>query len=119
VVHGVAGLFAVSIMMPAAYCAQHGCEGPDLDGFMPALFLAPFGTVAVAVSLWGVVRRLRGGGAWVWVLWPVAVGEGVILAGVAGVILVGVSSAVWRKPGHLERRDFSPPHVLHEDGGQR
>jgi len=44
----IAIVYVLSILLPSIYCYRHGCKGPDLDAFMPAFALIPFGGVLVA-----------------------------------------------------------------------
>jgi hypothetical protein len=42
-------VYIVSILLPSVYCLRQGCRGPaELDAFMPAFGLTPFGAIATA-----------------------------------------------------------------------
>lgn len=77
----VAVLYILLLILPAIYCWQHGCHGPELDGFMPAFFLSPWGTVACAFALRNSVQHIRKKHSWSWFFWPLAVILGVVLLG--------------------------------------
>ncbi|HEX4077338.1 MAG TPA: hypothetical protein VHX61_00480 [Rhizomicrobium sp.] len=86
---GIAVSYIISIMyillllMPAFYCIQHECRGPDLDGFMPAVLFIPVGGIATAYSLRHAVRKIRRGGSWSWLFWSLAAIFVLVLAAIA------------------------------------
>jgi hypothetical protein len=70
----IAIVFVLSILLPSIYCLRHGCSGPgELDAFLPAFGLIPFGTVAMALSLRNAIQQIRKGQSWFWVFWPLAI----------------------------------------------
>jgi len=75
----VAIVYILLILLPAIYCWQHGCQGPELDGFMPAFFLGPWGAVATAFALRNSVQHIRKRHSWSWVLWPLAMVFAIVL----------------------------------------
>ncbi len=97
IIHAISGLFVLSLGLPSAYCFQHGCRGPELDGFMPALMLAPFGAPALALSMRATIRKMRSGSPWSYIGWPIVIVQGTTLAGVAGFIVVAIVWLVGRR----------------------
>lgn len=77
----VAIVYILSILLPSIYCLRHGCRGPELDGFMPAFFLGPWGAVATAFSLRNAIQQIRKRQSWSWVFWPLAIIFVVVLLG--------------------------------------
>ena len=77
----IAIVYILSILLPSLYCFQHGCHGPELDGFMPAFFLTPVGTIATAFSLHNAIQNIRKRHAWSWVFWPLAIIFAIVLLG--------------------------------------
>lgn len=69
----VATVYILLILLPAVYCIEHGCHGPELDGFMPAFFLMPWGAVASAFTLRNSIQQIRKRQSWSWVFWPLAI----------------------------------------------
>src|SRR5580658_3533611 len=70
----VAIVYGLSILLPSVYCLRQGCKGPgELDAFMPAFGLTPFGAVATAFSLHNAVQQIRKRQSWSWVFWPLAI----------------------------------------------
>ena len=70
----IASLYILSIVLPSIYCLRHGCRGPgELDAFMPAFALTPFGAIATAFSLHNVIQHIRRRQGWSWVFWPLAI----------------------------------------------
>jgi hypothetical protein len=58
----IAVLWIFSILLAAHYCVINGCSGANgnnIDGFLPAVALAPFGAPAL---IWSLVILLR----WAW-----------------------------------------------------
>ena len=82
----IAIVYILSILLPSLYCFQHGCHGPELDGFMPAFFLTPVGTIATAFSLHNAIQNIRKRHAWSWVFWPLAIIFTIVLLGAIGFI---------------------------------
>ncbi len=75
----IAIVYAFSILWPCLYCFQHGCKGPgELDAFLPAFGLTPFGAIATAFSLSNAVQHIRKGQS-SWVYWPLAIIFAVVL----------------------------------------
>jgi len=78
--------YILSILMPAIYCFSQGCRGPgDLDAFMPAFLLTPFGAIATAFSLNNAIQQIRKGHL-SWAFWPLAVLFSAVLLGVVTLI---------------------------------
>jgi len=73
-------VYILSILLPSVYCFRHGCRGPDLDAFMPAFFLGPWGGVATAFSLRNTVQHIRKRQSG-WVFWPLAIIFAIVLLG--------------------------------------
>jgi hypothetical protein len=78
----VAIVYILSILLPAAYCLRHGCQGPELDAFMPAFFLVPAGAIAAGFSLGNAIQHSKKETGW-----PVAVIFSVVL--VATILFTG------------------------------
>jgi hypothetical protein len=78
--------YFLSILMPALYCVEHTCTGPDLDGFMPAFFLIPSGGIATVFSLQNAIRQIKKKRPWSWIFWVLAVIFAALLAGTIGFI---------------------------------
>jgi hypothetical protein len=74
-------LYILLILLPAFYCLRHGCRGPELDGFMPAFFLGPWGAVATAFSLRNAIQHIRNRQSWSWAFWPLAIIFAIVLLG--------------------------------------
>jgi hypothetical protein len=74
-------IYILLILWPSAYCLQHECRGPDLDGFMPAFFLGPWGAIATAFSLRNAIQQIRKRQPWSWVFWPLAIIFAMVLLG--------------------------------------
>jgi len=80
-------VYVFSILLPGLYCLQHGCRGPgELDAFMPAFGLTPFGAIATAVSLHDAVQQIRKRQSWSWVFWLFAIIFAIVLLGVISLI---------------------------------
>jgi hypothetical protein len=70
----IAIVYAISILLPSVYCLRHGCKGPaELDAFMPAFGLTPFGAIATAFSLHDAMQRIKKSQSWSWVYWLLAI----------------------------------------------
>jgi hypothetical protein len=81
VAYFVAILYILSILLPSVYCLRHGCKGPgELDAFMPAFALIPFGTITTAFSLHNAIQHIRKGQS-VWLVWPLAIIFSLVLLG--------------------------------------
>ncbi len=74
-------VYILEILLPAKYCLQHGCKGPEGDIFMPAFFLAPLGTIATAFSLYNAIQNIRKGQSWSWLFWLPAIIFAIVLLG--------------------------------------
>jgi hypothetical protein len=60
---------------------RHGCKGPgELDAFMPAFFLIPFGTITTAFSLHNAIQHIRKRQS-TWLVWPLAIIFSIVLLG--------------------------------------
>ena len=85
----VAIVYILSIVLPSFYCIQHGCKGPgELDAFMPAFALTPFGAIATALSLQYAIQQIRKRQSRSWVFWPLAIIFAIVLLGVLGVVVL-------------------------------
>ena len=78
------------LAMPLLYCLQHGCNGPEGDGFMPAFFLTPLAGITTAFSLQNSIQQIRKSGSWSWIFWPLAIIFALVLAGMVIFIAMGV-----------------------------
>jgi hypothetical protein len=79
----VAVVYILAIVFPVDYCLRHGCKGPgELDAFMPAFGLTPFGAIATAFALRDSIQRIRKREAWSWIFWPLAIIFAAVLLGV-------------------------------------
>jgi len=81
IMYFIAVVYIISVVMPALYCYQHGCKGPEGDAFMPAFFLTPLGAIATAFSLHNAIQQIRKKQSWSWVFWPLAIIFGIVLLG--------------------------------------
>jgi hypothetical protein len=80
-------VYVLSILLPSVYCLRHGCRGPaELDAFMPAFGLTPFGAIATAFSLRNAIQHIRKRQSWSWVFWPLAIIFAIVLLGVIAFI---------------------------------
>jgi hypothetical protein len=80
--------YILSILLPSAYCLRHGCKGPaELDAFMPAFGLTPFGAIATAFSLRNAIQNVRKKESYSWVFWPLAIIFATVLLGVIAFIV--------------------------------
>ena len=86
----IAIIYILLIVWPALYCYQHGCHGPELDGFMPAFFLTPLAGIATAFSLANAIQNIRKGQSWSWLFWPLAIIFSIVLLGVIVLIALVV-----------------------------
>lgn len=94
----VAMLYILLIVWPAIYCYRTGCKGPgDLDAFMPAFFLVPWGGVAAAFSLRNSIRQIRKGKSWSWVFWPAAIAFATMLLATIAFIAVLIYFTAFRR----------------------
>jgi hypothetical protein len=84
----IAIVYAISILLPSVYCLRHGCKGPaELDAFMPAFGLTPFGAIATAFSLHDALQRIKKRQSWSWVYWLLAIIFVTVLLGVVAFIV--------------------------------
>jgi hypothetical protein len=91
-----AGIYILSLLLPALYCLRHGCRGPELDAFMPAFALTPLGAIATAFSLRHSVQQI-GKKQRPWIFWPLAVIFAIVLLGVMALITLGVYYTAFRR----------------------
>ena len=83
----IAIVYFLLILLPSVYCFQHGCKGPgELDAFMPAFALTPFGAISTAFSLRDAIQRIRKRQSWPWLFWPLAIIFAIVLLGVIALI---------------------------------
>ncbi len=81
-------VYILSILLPSVYCLRQGCRGPaELDAFMPAFGLTPFGAIATAFSLHNAIQHIRKRQLWSWVFWPLAILFATVLLGVIAFIV--------------------------------
>ena len=70
----IAIVYFLSILLPSFYCLQRGCKGPgELDAFMPAFALTPFGAIATAFALRDAIKNIGKRQRWSWIFWPLAI----------------------------------------------
>jgi hypothetical protein len=88
----ITSLYIVLIVWPLLYCLQHGCRGPaELDAFMPAFGLTPFGAIATAFSLRHAIQQIKKSqSSWSWVFWPLAILFAIVLLGVISLIALAI-----------------------------
>ena len=87
ILYFIAIVYLFSILLPGLYCLQHGCRGPgELDAFMPAFGLTPFGAIATSFSLHNAIQQIRKRSSWSWLLWPLAIIFAIVLLGVIALI---------------------------------
>ncbi len=78
----IASVYFLSILLPSIFCLRHGCKGPgEIDAFLPAFALIPFGSIAAVFSLRNAVQQIRKRQAWSWVFWPLAIIFALVLLG--------------------------------------
>jgi hypothetical protein len=78
----IASVYFLSILLPSLYCLRHGCSGPgELDAFLPAFALIPFGAIAAAFSLRSAIQQIRKRQSWSWVFWFLAIIFAIALLG--------------------------------------
>lgn len=94
--YGIAIVYILSIALPALYCYQHGCRGPELDGFMPAFMLTPVSGMATALSLTHAIYKIRKNES-AWVYWPLAIVFSIVLLGVLGLIAAFIYYTILRR----------------------
>ncbi len=83
----IAFVYIFSILYASLYCYQTGCRGPgELDAFLPAFGLTPFGAIATAFSLQDAIRHIRRKQQWSWAFWPLAILFAIVLLGVIALI---------------------------------
>jgi hypothetical protein len=81
-------VYVLSILLPSVYCLRQGCRGPaELDAFMPAFGLTPFGAIATAFSLHNAIQHIRKRQSWSWAFWPLAILFATVLLGVIAFIV--------------------------------
>jgi hypothetical protein len=85
----IAIIYVLSIVLPSYYCLRHGCRGPgELDAFMPAFGLTPFGAIATAFSLHNAIEHIRKRQSSSWAFWPLAIVFAIVLLGVIALIVL-------------------------------
>jgi|SRR5580658_5866205 len=93
----IASVYILSILLPSLYCLRHGCRGPgELDAFLPAFALFPFGAIATGFSLRNAIQRIRKRQSWSWVFWPLAIIFAIVLLGT----IVFIAWAVYETAFH-------------------
>jgi hypothetical protein len=91
ILYFIAIVYLFSIVWPCLYCLQHGCRGPaELDAFLPAFGLTPFGAIATAFSLRDAIQQIRKRQSWSWVFWPLAIIFAIVLLGVIALIALAI-----------------------------
>jgi hypothetical protein len=96
-------VYVLSILLPSVYCLRHGCKGPgELDAFMPAFGLTPFGAIATVFSLRNTIQQIRKRRAGSWVFWPLAIIFASVLLGVIAFIVWFIHETAFseRETGH-------------------
>ena len=94
----IAIVYILSILLAALYCLQHGCRGPgELDAFLPAFGLTPFGAIATAFSLHNAIQHIRKKQPWSWVFWPLAIIFAIVLLGVIALIALAIHYTVFHR----------------------
>jgi hypothetical protein len=82
-------VYVLSIVWPSVYCLRQGCRGPgELDAFMPAFALTPFGAITTAFSLHNAIQQIRKRQSWSWVFWPLAIIFAIVLLGAIAFIVL-------------------------------
>ena len=80
--YSIAIVYFLSILLPSIYCLRHGCKGPaELDAFLPAFGLIPFGSIAAAFSLRNAIQQIKKRQSWSRVFWPLAIIFAIVLLG--------------------------------------
>ena len=98
IAYSVAAVYILSILLPALYCLQHGCRGPgELDAFMPAFALTPFGAIATAFCLRNCVQEIRKNDPKSWLFWPLAIVFSVVLFAVVALIGLVIYHTAFRR----------------------
>ncbi len=78
----IASVYFLSILLPSIFCLRHGCKGPgELDAFLPAFALIPFGSIATVFSLRNAMQQIRKRQSWSWVFWLLAIIFAIVLLG--------------------------------------
>jgi hypothetical protein len=93
----VAIVYFFSILLPGLYCLQHGCKGPEIDAFMPAFALTPFGAIATAFSLHNAIQHIRKRQSWSWIFWPLAIIFAIVLLCVVALIAFFIYHTAFRR----------------------
>jgi len=93
----LAVVFIFSILLPSIYCLRHGCQGPELDAFMPAFALTPVGAIATAFSLHNAIQQIRKKQSWSWVFWPLAIIFAIVLLGIIALIAIVIYHTAFRR----------------------
>jgi hypothetical protein len=93
----VAIVYFFSILLPCLYCLQHGCKGPEIDAFMPAFALTPFGAIATAFSLHNAIQHIRKRQSWSWIFWPLAIIFAIVLLCVVALIAFFIYHTAFRR----------------------
>ena len=91
-------VYIILIVWPALYCYQHGCHGPELDGFMPAFFLTPLAGVTTAFSLRNAIQNIKKNDSSSLVFWPPAIVFSIVLVGIVGLIAWIVLQTAFHQP---------------------
>ena len=85
----IAIIYILIVVMPLAYCLQHGCRGPgEGDAFMPAVLFIPLGGIASAFSLHNAIQHIKGRQPWSWAFWLPAIAFGMVLLGILAFIML-------------------------------
>jgi len=94
----IAIVYILSILLASLYCLQHGCKGPgELDAFLPAFGLTPFGAIATALSLHNAIQHIRKRQPWSWVFWPLAIIFAIVLLRVIALIALAIHYTVFHR----------------------
>jgi len=94
----IAIVYVILIVWPAIYCWQHGCKGPgELDAFMPAFALIPFGSIATGFSLHNAIQQIKKRDSWSWAFWPLAIIFAIVLLGAISLIAIIIYYTAFRR----------------------
>jgi hypothetical protein len=52
-------LYVASIVLGFSSCPHYACRGTEIDAFLPAFGLSPFGIPALAIWLYATIKQIR------------------------------------------------------------
>ncbi|HUO24235.1 MAG TPA: hypothetical protein VMU61_01135 [Candidatus Aquilonibacter sp.] len=87
----VAVVYILSFAVPFSFLLSclPKCGGSELDAFLPAAALTPFGAVATAFSWRNAIQNISKGES-LWLFWPLAIVFSIVLLGVVAMIAIVV-----------------------------